>query len=41
MWNIKIENNVKRENKLEQNVTNLYAMIFKELCLSQIQNRII
>ena len=40
MRNIKIENHVKIENKLEENVKNVYAMIFKELCPIQTQNRI-
>ena len=31
---------MKRENKLEENVKKAYAMIFKEFCPSQIQNRI-
>ena len=38
MWNIQIENNVKRGNKLEENVKKAYAMIFKEFCPIQIQN---
>ena len=38
MWNIKIENNVKRENKLEDNIEKVYAMIFKKFCPSQRQN---
>ena len=33
-------NNVKRSNKLEDNVKQAYAMISKELCPSQMQNRI-
>ena len=38
IWNIKIENNVKTENKMEENVKNTYAMIFKEFCLHHMQN---
>ena len=30
MWNIKIDNHVKIENKLECNVKKAYVMIFKE-----------
>ena len=37
---MKIDNHVKRENKLEEKVKNVYAMIFKNLCPRQIQNRI-
>ena len=40
MWNIQIENNVKIENKLEDNVYKAYAVIFKELFPSLTQNRI-
>ena len=40
MWNIKIENNVKIENKLEYKVHKAYAVIFKELFPSLTQNRI-
>ena len=34
---IKIENHVKRENKLEGNVKNIYVMTFKGFCPSQIK----
>ena len=37
-WNIQIENNAKRENKLEENFKKVYAMIFKEFCTSQMKN---
>ena len=40
MWDIQIENNVKIENKLEYNVKKAYAMIFKEFCTRQMQNRL-
>ena len=40
MWNIKIENHVKREKKLEENVKKAYSVIFQEFCPSQMQNRI-
>ena len=40
MWNIQIENNVKRVNKPEENMKKAYAMIFKEFCTHQIQTRI-
>ena len=37
MWNIKIENRVKREKILEDNVKKSCVMIFKEFCSSQMQ----
>ena len=40
MWNIKIENRVKREKKMEENMKKEYEMIFEEFCPSQMQNRI-
>ena len=39
-WNAKIENLVKLENKLEEYIKKVYAMIFKEFCPSHMQNRI-
>ena len=38
MCNRKIDNHVKIENKLECNVKKAYAMIFMELCSSNMQN---
>ena len=38
IWNKKIENHVKRENKMEENVKKAYTMIFKEFYPSQIKN---
>ena len=40
MWNIQIDNHVKREKKLEEIVKNVYVMIFEQFCPSRIQNRI-
>ena len=40
MWNIQIDNNVKREKKLKDNVKKAYVMIFKEFFPSKTQNRI-
>ena len=40
MWNIQIDNHVKREKKLEENINSVYQMIFKDLCPSQTKNRI-
>ena len=40
MWNIQIDNHVKRENKLEEHLKKAYVMIFKELCPHNIQNSI-
>ena len=39
-WNSKIENPVKLENKLEEYIKKAYAMIFKELCPSIMQDRL-
>ena len=39
MWNIQIENHVKKENKMEENTKKAYAMIFKEFCPSWMQKR--
>ena len=36
----KFENPAKIENKLEENVKKVYAMIFNEYCPSEMQNRI-
>ena len=38
MCNIVIENHVKIENKLEENVKKVYAVVFKEFCPSQMKN---
>ena len=40
MWNIQIDNNVKIEKKLKDNVKKAYVMIFKEFFPSNMQNRI-
>ena len=40
MWNIKIENHFKKENKLEENAKKAYAMIFKEFCWHQMKTKI-
>ena len=40
MWNIQIQNHVKIENKLEDNVKKVYVILFKEFCPSQMKNRI-
>ena len=38
--NIQIENRVKRENNLEENVKKSYTVIFKKFTPSQVQTRI-
>ena len=37
MWDILIENDVKKGNELEENVTKSYLMVFKEFLPSQIK----
>ena len=39
MWNIQMENNMKRGNKLEEKVKKVYGAIFKEFYPSQMQKK--
>ena len=38
MWRIKIENHMKRDNKLKEKSKKAYVMIFKEFCPCHTQN---